>query len=191
MKDVVGAIKNSPGRRVVLTVQRGPDVLEVPVTPDVAADGGGKIGVQLASNYAIQRVKPAGPAEVLTMTGDEFGRLWGQVYGGLKQLVTNFSNMAGQLSGPVAIVAAGSKIAQTDASGLVQFAAVLNINLAIVNMLPLPGLDGAYLLLLAVEALRGGQKLPRNVELGVMNGGFLLLMAVGIGLVVRDTMNLL
>lgn len=39
---------------------------------------------------------------------------------------------------------------QVDSSGLLQFAAALNINLALVNILPLPGLDGAYLLLLLV-----------------------------------------
>ncbi len=44
-----------------------------------------------------------------------------------------------------------------------QFCAIININLAIVNLLPLPALDGGYLLLLAVEALRG-KKLPDKLE---------------------------
>lgn len=45
-----------------------------------------------------------------------------------------------------------------------QFCAIVNINLAIVNLLPLPALDGGYLALLAVEAARGGQKLPEKFE---------------------------
>jgi hypothetical protein len=45
-----------------------------------------------------------------------------------------------------------------------QFCAIVNINLALVNVLPLPALDGGYLLLLALEALRGGKKLPQKVE---------------------------
>lgn len=48
-----------------------------------------------------------------------------------------------------------------------------------------------YLLLLALEALRGGQKLPEKLEQSVMASGFLLLTALGIGLVVRDTIKLL
>ena len=47
-------------------------------------------------------------------------RLGGLVTGGLVNIVTNFSKVAGQLSGPVAIVAAGSEIARTDTAGLFQ-----------------------------------------------------------------------
>ena len=72
-----------------------------------------------------------------------------------------------------------------------QFAAIININLAVVNMLPLPALDGGYLALLLVEALRGGQKLDRGLERGFMASGFLLLTAMGMALVVRDTINLI
>lgn len=58
-------------------------------------------------------------------------------------------------------------------------------------MLPLPALDGGYLVLLALEAVRGGKKLPQEVEKGFMASGFLLLTAMGMGLVVRDTINLI
>lgn len=47
-------------------------------------------------------------------------RLSSTVLGGLKSIVTNFLGVAGQLSGPVAIVAAGSEIAKTDSAGLFQ-----------------------------------------------------------------------
>jgi membrane-associated protease RseP (regulator of RpoE activity) len=46
---------------------------------------------------------------------------------------------AAQLSGPVAIVAAGSEVVRMDSAGIFQFAAVININLAVVNLVPLPG----------------------------------------------------
>lgn len=52
------------------------------------------------------------------------------------------------MSGPVAILAVGSEVARSDINGLYQFAALINLNLAIVNILPLPALDGttvAYL----------------------------------------------
>jgi membrane-associated protease RseP (regulator of RpoE activity) len=45
-----------------------------------------------------------------------------------------------------------------------QFCAIVNINLAVVNVLPLPALDGGYLVLLALEAARGGKKLPEKFE---------------------------
>ena len=74
---------------------------------------------------------------------------------GLQQIVTNFSKTAENLTGPVAIVAVGSEIARSDLSGLFQFAAIVNINLAVVNALPLPALDGGFLALLLAEAIRG------------------------------------
>ena len=70
--------------------------------------------------------------------------------------------MSSQLSGPVAIVAAGSEIMRTDSAGLFQFCAIVNINLAAVNILPLPALDGFYLLLLALEGARG-KKMDKQV----------------------------
>jgi hypothetical protein len=51
------------------------------------------------------------------MTTSEFNRISGVVLGGLKAIITNFSNTVGQLSGPVAIVAKGSEIARTDSAG--------------------------------------------------------------------------
>lgn len=85
----------------------------------------------------------------------------------------------------------GSEIARRDSAGLYQFAAVVNLNLAIVNALPLPALDGGFMALLALEALRGGKKLPERFEQTVMATGVVLLTVVGLGLVVRDTIKLL
>jgi len=62
----------------------------------------------------------------------------------LYQFVTNFQESSKNVSGPVAILAVGSEVARTDINGLYQFAALININLAIVNILPLPALDGMW-----------------------------------------------
>ncbi|EFJ48911.1 hypothetical protein VOLCADRAFT_80977 [Volvox carteri f. nagariensis] len=192
VSDSVAAIRGSPGKELELAVLRGGGaVLSLRCTPDPGADGQGRIGVQLTSNTYILHTYPRSTTEVLAMTQSEFNRLSGTVFNGLKQIVTNFAAMSGQLSGPVAIVAAGSEVVRMDSAGLFQFAAIVNINLAAVNILPLPALDGGYLLLLGLEAARGGRKLPAVVEQGVMASGFLLLTALGVGLVIRDTLNLL
>lgn len=170
-------------------VQRGEQVLDLQATPAVGKDGKGAIGVSLFSHTYIKHTKPSSITDAIKMTGAEFNRLSGSVLNGLKQIVTNFGNTAGQLSGPVAIVAAGSEIARTDVAGLYQFCAIVNINLAVVNILPLPALDGGYLLLLLLEAARG-KKLPESLEQGVMTSGLLMMMVLGVGLAVRDTINL-
>ena len=53
--------------------------------------------------------------------------------------MTNFEKSKESLSGPVAIVAVGAEVARSDIANLFQFAAILNINLAVINILPLPG----------------------------------------------------
>ena len=65
-------------------------------------------------------------------------KLWLCVRAGLQQIVVNFAQTADSVSGPVAIVAVGAEVARADATGLFQFAAIVNINLAVVNLLPLP-----------------------------------------------------
>ena len=57
---------------------------------------------------------------------------------GLLSIVTNFNQSKDAVSGPLAIVAAGADIARNDAASLMQFAAIVNVNLAMVNALPLP-----------------------------------------------------
>lgn len=187
---MVAAIKAHPNERLEFKVQRGGDTLTLPAVPSAGRDGRGAIGVSLLSHTFIKHTKPASLGDAVSMTGAEFSRLSSTVLNGLKQIFTNFANTAGQLSGPVAIVAAGSEIARMDSAGLFQFCAIVNINLAAVNILPLPALDGGYLLLLLLEAARG-RKLPEGIEQAVMSSGLLLMLTLGVGLAIRDTLNLL
>jgi RIP metalloprotease RseP len=124
------------------------------------------------------------------MASADFARLTGVVTHGLSEIVLNFSNTVDQISGPVAIVAVGAQVARGDPAGVFQFASIININLAVVNLLPLPALDGGFLALLALEGARGGKKLPVEVEQAIMGSGLLLLIASGVVLLVRDTLNL-
>lgn len=189
--DLVDTIKDNPGRTLDFEVRRQgfSDLINLKITPDLAYDGAGKIGVQLSTNASLHRVKASNLGEAVTKASKEFVRLLTTVTEGLKQVFFNFSQTADKLSGPVAIVAVGAEVARSDIAGLFQFAAIVNINLAVVNMLPLPALDGGYLFLIALEALRG-KKLPEGVEKGIMSSGILLLLAVGVVLMVRDTLNL-
>jgi membrane-associated protease RseP (regulator of RpoE activity) len=150
-----------------------------------------QIGVSLIANTFVRHTKPDSLPEAARVAASEFSRLGGSVLSGLRSILTDFRAASQQLSGPVAIVAAGSEIARADAAGLYQFCAVVNINLAAVNALPLPGLDGGFAALLMVEAARGGKKVSKGVEAGVMAGGLALLTLMGVALVVRDTARLL
>lgn len=203
VSDVVNAIRRSPGKSLALTVKRaagggsstssgGADsgVVVVNVVPSVSADGKGRIGVQLTPNYSLSKVRARNLSEATAFAGKEFWGLTFTVLDGLKQTVLNFAQTAEKVSGPVAIIAVGAEVARSSTDGLFQFAAVLNLNLAVINLLPLPALDGGSLALLLVEAVRGGRKIPREVEQRIMSSGIVVVLLLGMFLIVRDTLNL-
>ncbi|NJO72043.1 MAG: RIP metalloprotease RseP, partial [Oscillatoriales cyanobacterium RM1_1_9] len=66
---------------------------------------------------------------------------------------------------------------------------LISINLAFINILPLPALDGGQLAFLLIEAIRG-KPLPSRVQESVMQTGLMLLLGLGIFLILRDTVNL-
>lgn len=104
--------------------------------------------------------------------------------------MTNFQETSKNVSGPVAILAAGSEVAKNDINGLYQFAALININLGVVNILPLPALDGGYLIFQIIEVV-SGKKVDRDAERAIMTSGFLLLTSLGMYLIFRDALRLL
>ncbi|XP_022986309.1 probable membrane metalloprotease ARASP2, chloroplastic [Cucurbita maxima] len=190
VSELVETIKRSPNRTVLLKVERGQQDLEIGVTPDESFDGTGRIGVQLSPNVKISKLVAKNFLEAFSYSRKEFLGLSYNVLDSLKQTVLNFSQSASKVSGPVAIIAVGAEVARSNIDGLYQFAAVLNINLAVINLLPLPALDGGSLALILIEAARGGRKLPLELEQRIMSSGIMVVVLLGLFLIVRDTLNL-
>lgn len=190
VSELVDVIKKNPNRNVLLKVFRGEQDFEIGVTPDEYTDGTGRIGVQLSPNVKISKAIPKNLLDAFNYTGREFWGLSYNVLDSLKQTFLNFSQSASKVSGPVAIIAVGAEVARSNLDGLYQFAAILNINLAVINLLPLPALDGGSLALILIEAARGGRKLPIELEQRIMSSGIMLVLILGIFLIIRDTLNL-
>ncbi|ELR98131.1 RIP metalloprotease RseP [Gloeocapsa sp. PCC 73106] len=182
-------IQQSPNQPLELAIKRGNTDLTVTLTPEEASDGKGKIGVILSPNGESVRKSAQTPLEALTMGASEFQRITTLTVEGFSQLILHFQENAQQVAGPVAIVAVGAKLAKDNLGNLLQFAALISINLAIINILPLPALDGGQLLFLAIEALMG-KPLPTRIQEGIMQTGLFLLLGLGMFLIVRDTANL-
>lgn len=190
VNEFVNVIKDNPGREVVVRFERNGEAFELPVVPELSpSDNFGQIGVKLAPNAVIRHRTAQSPMEAINLSSVEFQKLANQVTGGLKQLFTNFNQVKNQVSGPVAIVAVGAEVARVDSAGLFQFAAIVSINLAVVNALPLPALDGGYMFLLLIEAIRQ-EKMDKELEGTIMGTGLLLLTGVGVFMILRDVVHL-
>ncbi|MBE9223181.1 RIP metalloprotease RseP [Cyanobacterium stanieri LEGE 03274] len=182
-------IQESPNQSLQFTIQRNQETFDVPIIPELGDNGKGKIGVMLAPNGEFTRRKPDNIIEAFTFGAKQFERYTKLTVQGFGQLITNFQENANQVAGPVAIVAVGAQLAKSDLGNLFQFGALISINLAVINILPLPALDGGQLAFLAVEGILG-KPLPNRLQEGIMQTGLVLLLGLGIFLILRDTLNL-
>ena len=87
----------------------------------------------------------------LTIQIKNFHHLLIKTIQGYKGLITNFSSTAQQLSGPVKIVEIGAQLSEQGGTGILLFAALISINLAVLNSLPLPFLMVVNLFLLLLK----------------------------------------
>lgn len=181
------AIKGSPNQEIDLKIQRKNEQLTLKVTPKPNEKGEGAIGIGLTNNGERIYRRADGPGEIFTKAANRFQQIFIGTIQGFGQLITNFRDTASQVSGPVKIVKMGADIAQNNAEDLFLFAALISINLAIINTLPLPALDGGQLAFLLIEGL-SGRPLPTQIKDGVMQTGLVLILGLGIFLIVKETL---
>ncbi|MFH2105507.1 MAG: RIP metalloprotease RseP [Parcubacteria group bacterium] len=90
-----------------------------------------------------------------------------------------------EISGPVGIAVMTGQMARMGYVYILQFIAILSVNLAIINLFPIPALDGGRLIFLAVEKIRG-KKVGRRLENTIHMIGFVLLLLLMLAITFRD-----
>ncbi len=172
----------SPGRHVTLTVLRNDDHLQLPVTLDTVRSGGlksGQLGVAAQLPPPRRLALPQAVVAAIQTTGMVIAS-WVL---GLGQIVSGHV-AASQVGGTLRIAQMSGQFAAAGVSSLVSFMAILSINLGLVNLLPIPVLDGGRLVFYAIEALRG-----RPVSRGVQEYGFRAGFALIAGIFLFATIN--
>lgn len=107
----------------------------------------------------------------------------------IKSLFTPSSNIGiGHLSGPVGIGRAVYSLAVSDIRLVLWFAVFLNINLAILNLLPIPVLDGGHMTIATLNRLRG-KPLPESLIMSVQSAFMFLLLGLMIFILFKDSMR--
>lgn len=168
-KDIEIEIQNHPEEEIIFTVERAGEMLDIPVTPkEIEREGKqiGVIGVYPPTEKSVMTVISFGFTETYNWTK--------QIFVMLGQLITGQFSID-MLSGPVGIYVSTEQVVQLGILTVLKWAAVLSINLGIMNLLPIPALDGGRLVFFAVEAVRG-KPLDRQKEGLVHLIGFALLM---------------
>lgn len=110
-------------------------------------------------------------------------------FGALLASPFTHANIGAEVSGPVGIAILTGEVAKLGIGHVLQFAAMLSINLAIINILPIPALDGGRIAFLALEAVRRKPTTPR-VEQMVHAAGFAVLLLLIIVVTLKDIVGL-
>ncbi|MDF0697983.1 RIP metalloprotease RseP [Rhizobium sp. MC63] len=160
--DVRRYVAIRPSQKIIVTVERGGQKLEVPMVPqrtDRTDQFGNKIEL---GQIGIITNKEAGNFRLRTYTPLEAVREGviesaGIVTGTFKYIANIFagSMRADQLGGPIRVAQASGQMASLGIGAVLQLAATLSVSIGLLNLMPVPVLDGGHLMFYAVEAVRG------------------------------------
>jgi regulator of sigma E protease len=171
-------IHASPGRPIRLTVERDGQPFEVQVIPRTSRQQGptgeeeiGLIGIGPASESQYRRLDPFSAAIAGVSKTVDLSVL--VVQGFVKLVQAKISPKT--IGGPILIVQMTGEVAQRGLMELLSFTALLSINLAILNLLPVPILDGGHLLFAFIECLRGKPVSLKKREIAQQVGMVLLI----------------
>lgn len=175
-------VKENKGKEITLQIVRGEKTLDL--SGDVrkeSPEGEGLLGIGLAQTtfvkYSFLDALKQGPVvmwNVLIMMGLV-----------LKSL---FAGDASNIGGPLAIAHFTKQATALGFSSIIQLAALLSVNLGIVNILPIPALDGGRILFVLIEKIKGSP-VSQETEGTMHTIGFFLLMILMVYLVVHDVMR--
>jgi len=179
-EELAEGIRKRPGRPVRLTVERGGQTLTVVVTPQPIKERGpggeeievGRIGISPAAAVTYVRSNPLaaigeGVVRTVEMTALTAIGLWKLI---------SLQLPASTIGGPIQIAVSAGEQAKQGIASLAFFTAIISINLALLNLLPVPILDGGHLLFFAIEAILGRPLSLKKRELAQQVGFFLLLL---------------
>jgi membrane-associated protease RseP (regulator of RpoE activity) len=154
------------------------------------------IGAMLGPNFSMSTIKSSSPAEAAKLATAAVKDITSETFTGISQFAsTAFKSKAAggggaQLSGPIGLIRTGSEVvSSSDFATVAVFAAAISINLAVVNALPLPALDGGQMVFILVEALMG-KKVNQQVQENITGVAVLVLFVLSLSTTVGDVQNL-
>jgi regulator of sigma E protease len=177
-EDVQQAVRFDPGKPMTMVVRRGGSNVTVQVTPkrtELTDRFGNRFAVGLLgiTHSGMDYVKLA-PTTALVQAGAETWGLSIATLKGMWQIVIGMRS-TDELGGPLRIAQMSGEVAQQGPVAILWLLAVLSINLGLINLFPVPVLDGGHLLFYAAEAVRGKPLGPRAQEYGFRIGLALVL----------------
>lgn len=191
IKEVQGFTQAHKGEEIILTIRRGKEVFDVSLIPRVSPpENEGPMGVALARTALKSYPWYQAPIKGIVATGNltlMIIKVWGTTIMNLFQGKGVPTGV--EVKGIVGIFGLFIQVGAMGASYFLQFIAMISVSLALINVLPIPALDGGWLLFLVIEKLKRrplNQKIVQNISLVF----FFLLIALMIWVTIKDIAQL-
>ena len=181
--DMQRIVSVNAGTPLEVTVERGGTRTTLHATPalrEIKDNFGnthriGVLGISRSMSAEDQRTEPVGPVAAIGLGVQETWFVVERTFSYIGGIVTGRES-ADQLGGPIRIAQVSGQVATVGVAALLHLAAVLSVSIGLLNLFPVPLLDGGHLLFYAIEAIRGRPLSERAQEYGFRIGLALVLM---------------
>jgi len=182
-------LKHGAGSAVDITVRRGEEQTVISVTPQLSPEGRPLIGIEMGREILSTATVHPGFFACCGLAAQLCVREGGLILQSLKDLVTGGVGLD-QMSGPVGVVSlVAQETREYGPTAYVTLLIFISVNLGLVNLMPIPGLDGAMIIMLLVEGVRR-KSLSRKTETYIKLAGLIALFALFIYLTLHDILNI-
>lgn len=193
-REVQRTIYIYPNTRMAVTVERAGERLTIPVTTGAheMRDRFGNVStiglIGVEAEPTEPRYEPVGPAEAIVLAGRQSASVVELMVTGIVQIVSGDRSVK-ELGGPVKIAKFSGEQLSLGWEEFVSFAALISLNLAFINLLPIPALDGGHLAFYAAEAVRRKPVSPRSQE-WAFRTGMAFVLALMLFVTINDIVSL-
>lgn len=187
LKGATELLAEKSGEETVIGVLRGKEEVFFTLTPRIDyPEGEGAVGIAMAMTTMKQYPAYYAPVRGAVMTGE----MTYMVLRGFGTMIGSFISQSSlppgmEVGGPVAIVNIGSGAFTRGLSDFLQFLGAITISLAVLNILPIPALDGGRLMFLLIEKIKGSP-ISEKIEYGLNAVFFFMLIGLMIFITFKD-----
>jgi regulator of sigma E protease len=183
-------VGGAAGRTIGVTVRRGGESLVLEASPEGHAVPGSPTGEVRGTLGVVGtlRPQPENPVKAMWLGIEQTGQVVSQTFSFIGDVVSGHGD-AKELGGPIKIAQISKEVADTGGlGGLIMLTAFISISIGLLNLFPIPLLDGGHLLFYAVEAIRG-RPLGESTQEIAFRIGFALVMMLMVFAIWNDITN--
>jgi len=189
--DIKQVIDANLGEEVTLLLLRDDDPLSITLTPrteEETPEGEEAVGIGMGP---IMETSAYPPWEAIPTGLGEYGQMLVAAKDAFASLIAGEVELKNAVAGPIGIAQMTGEVAALGAEPLIRLAALISVSLAVVNLLPIPGLDGGRIVFVVIEGIRRGKRISAKKEGMIHLIGLALLLMLIVLVSYNDVMRII